>query len=334
MRLDYEITVTLGPASAEENIWRALNSVGATAFRLNTSHLSIPDLRIWLDRLQVFFTSLGTGLPVILDLQGSKWRLGQFTPFELQMGQEIDLRFCESVEAPGILPVPHSDFFLAAAVSDGQILLNDAKTHLCVESSAADWLKARVVTGGQISPHKGITFGDSAYRIETLGNKDREIFLETMSLPWIRYAISYIKDNVEIRNIRTQLDSISAQTALKPYLIAKLERQPAVDEAAAIGHWVDELWLCRGDLGAELGVPQMAEAAYKFARRITDIPGPVFLAGQVLEHMVSNPAPTRSEVSVLYDALIHGYRGFVLSDEVAVGRYPVESCQVAAMFRA
>ncbi len=78
----------------------------------------------------------------------------------------------------------------------------------------------------------------------------------------------------------------------------------------------------------------MAAVAHRFAHHISEIPVPAFLAGQVLEHMVSSPAPTRSEVSVLYDALIHGYRGFVLSDEVAIGRYPVESCQAAAMFRA
>ncbi len=218
MRLEYEITATLGPASSQENTWRTLASVGATAFRLNTSHLSIPVLNLWLDRLQGFFASLGNSLPVILDLQGSKWRLGQFSPFELHKGQEIELCLCDSAEVPDILPVPHSDFFSAAAVSDSQVFLNDAKIQLCVESSGVDWIKARVVTGGQISPHKGITYGASAYRMETLGEKDRRILLGTMDLPFIRYAVSYIKDTVEIKNIRAQLNSISAQAALRPDL--------------------------------------------------------------------------------------------------------------------
>ncbi len=95
----------------------------------------------------------------------------------------------------------------------------------------------------------------------------------------------------------------------------------------------DELWLCRGDLGAELGLRPMAEAVQRFSDSIGDLPIPALLAGQVLEHMVEHPAPTRSEVCDLYEALLKGYRGFVLSDEAAIGRYPIESCRIAALFR-
>ncbi len=334
MNHHYEITVTLGPASASEPVWQDLIAAGATAFRLNTSHLSFEDLQVWLDRLQAFFHAQSILLPVVLDLQGSKWRLGNFSPFRLVAGTQISLVYCRLAERPGVLPVPHLDFFSAAQVSNGEIVLNDAKIRMQIISSGEDWMEAVVVIGGDISSNKGITYGSSSYRQESLGEKDRAILKYASGLDFTHCAISYIRDAEEVKNVRAQANSIYQAAARKPYLVAKLERQLAVSEAVKIARWVDELWLCRGDLGAELGIPEMAAAAFNLTRQVRDIPVPVVLAGQVLEHMTAHPAPTRSEVYTLYDALAHGYRGFVLSDEVAVGLYPVESCRAAAMFRA
>jgi pyruvate kinase len=127
-----------------------------------------------------------------------------------------------------------------------------------------------------------------------------------------------------------QVDRLAGHPA---YLIAKLERGPALDEAGLIAASADELWLCRGDLGAELGLREMALAVRRFSEGAARCPVPVYLAGQVLEHMTGQPNPTRSEVCYLYDALAQGYHGVVLSDETAIGRYPVESCAAAAMFK-
>ena len=86
-------------------------------------------------------------------------------------------------------------------------------------------------------------------------------------------------------------------------------------------------------MGAELGIRGMAEAVHTFGTRIGEIGVPCMLAGQVFEHITGSPTPTRSEVSCLYEALQKGYRGCVLSDETAVGQYPVQACQAAAIFR-
>jgi pyruvate kinase len=117
------------------------------------------------------------------------------------------------------------------------------------------------------------------------------------------------------------------------YLIAKLERQPAINEAVEIAHHVNELWVCRGDMGAELGIKSMSETVHHFSASLNRFSIPVFLAGQVLEHMVEQPAPTRSEICYLYDAIQKGYAGVVLSDEAAIGKYPLESCRAAALFK-
>jgi pyruvate kinase len=324
--MDYQIVATLGPGSNTETTWRAMLAAGATGFRLNTSHLSRPQLETWIRRLGAFLAVQDPRPALVLDLQGSKWRLGQFPECALVAGQPVTLVCAESAERPGLLPVPHEDFFRAAPMSSGEIVLDDAKVRLALVSQQAEAIVARVTAGGPMLPRKGITFTASAYRQESLGAMDRAVLQDTRDLPGIRYALSYVKDAVEMAHYRTQIGPSTL-------LIAKIERRPAVDEVAPIAEAADELWLCRGDLGAELGTTAMAVAVYRFSERVRTLPLPVLLAGQVFEHMTAHPAPTRSEVCGVYEALMRGYGGFVLSDETAIGRNPVESCRAAAAFR-
>jgi len=324
--MDYEIITTLGPSSEHEQVWKSLLAVGVTGFRLNTSHLSLPQLREWVERLGSFLSHRDLRLPLVLDLQGSKWRLGQFAPRDLASGERVELVYAVSADRPDVLPIPHADFFQAAAVSSGEIVLNDAKLRLAVESRRADAICARVIQGGGIAPRKGITYTASKYRHESLSEMDQAVLGETTHLAGVRYAISYVKDAVEMAHYRAQMGASA-------YLIAKLERQLAVDEAGQIAMSADELWLCRGDLGAELNAQAMAAAAFRFSKQVGTLRVPVLLAGQVFEHMTEHQAPTRSELCAAYDALMNGYRGFVLSDETAIGRDPIESCRIAASFR-
>jgi len=320
----YEIVATLGPGSETEAVWEAMLEAGATGFRLNTSHLTLDGLAGWLERLTPHLSRHGSA-PLVLDLQGSKWRLGRFPTATLRSGQSVELCFAEAADRAGRLPVPHRDFFRAAASSSGELILNDAKLRLAVESCQEESLRARVLQGGAISAGKGITYLASRYRTESLSAKDQEIVLRTGRLGFVRYAVSYVKDAAEMARYRALLGA-------EAHLIAKLERQTAVEEAAGMAASADALWLCRGDLGAELGFRAMAEAVHAFSGRLHELPVPALLAGQVLEHMTDSPTPTRSELCYLHDALALGYRGVVLSDETAIGRHPVESCRAAALF--
>src|SRR5690606_4129262 len=208
---------------------------------------------------------------------------------------------------PGVLPVPHPDFFQAAATSNGEIVLNDARLRLRIETVHENRLTARVTQGGELAPYKGITFAASAFRKEALSEKDQAIVRDTESLDIVQYALSYVKDAAEMRRYRALFPSHT-------HLIAKLERREAVEEAGQMAGAADALWLCRGDLGAELGMAEMAKAVNRFASLPGSLALPVLMAGQVLEHMTEHPTPTRSEICYLYDTLMQGYRGFVLSD--------------------
>lgn len=338
--MNYRIVATLGPATAGETMWWSLLEAGVTAFRLNTAHFQLGTLQAWLERIAGFLEeSASESFPVILDLQASKWRIGTITPAELEKGTSVELILgaFEDGEAEAatvaarVLSIPHPDFFAAArSAGGGEIALNDARVMLRIENLGKERITARVIRGGEISTRKGITLVGSEYRKEELNEKDGRIVDLARSYPFVRYALSYVKDAVEMCNYR-QLFTSSGMGAT--YLIAKVERASALEEAEKIARSADELWICRGDLGAEMGAAAMAEQLFRFFPRIPDIPKPVFLAGQVLEHLTAHSMPTRSEISYLYESLQRGFGGFVLSDETAVGAHPLEACRAAALFR-
>ena len=356
--MNYRIVATLGPATGEENVWASLLQAGVTAFRLNTSHIELNDLHSWLERISGFLERSGSGVsggqgrrglqdregsfpeepfPVILDLQASKWRIGEVKSTELRIGAAIELIPGEGEDnnttASGsrILQIPHLDFFAAAQTAEsGEIAINDAKVMLHIENREKRRITARVTRGGEISTGKGITLVGSGYRIEQLNQKDKRVVEIGCAYPFVRYALSYVKDAAEMDNYRRLFND---RWGDRHYLIAKLEQASALEEAEEISRSADELWICRGDLGAEMGPAAMAEGLFRFFPRIRKIPKPVLLAGQVLEHMSAHPAPTRSEISYLYESLRRGFRGIVLSDETALGSFPLEACRTAALFR-
>jgi pyruvate kinase len=321
--MDYEIIATIGPASRTPDVIAGMMAAGATALRINTSHLSVEELGDWIHSIE---TNATANLPIVLDLQGSKWRLGELGTMVLTRDAQVVLVHAQVSSQPDELPVPHADFFQAAGISDGRLLLNDAKVILEVETMESHRLEAVVARGGEISAFKGITFSRTEFRTESLRKKDAEILARTRELPQVRYALSYVKDVVEMQNYRSSFGSDA-------YLIAKLERPEALQESEEIARIADELWLCRGDLGAELGLRDMARESHELSKLAASFSVPVMLAGQVLEHMANHETPTRAEVCSLYDALKAGYNGIVLSDETAIGRFPIESCRVAALFR-
>jgi pyruvate kinase len=324
--LEYKIIATLGPSSNSEMIWSKMISAGVSSFRLNCSHLEISELKKWLEGIAKFYNESDHKVPVVLDLQGSKWRLGNFPTMMLSKGQIIELNNCSRSEDTGILPVPHADFFEAASVSDKEIRLSDAKVILQLQNYSKDKITAKVIKAGEISSRKGITYSSTGYRKEVISEKDSAIIDYSRCYDFIHYAVSYIKDSAEMAFYREHIGKES-------YIIAKLERESAIKEALSIASISDELWICRGDLGAELGIKQMAIKVGNISSEIKGFSKPVIMAGQVLEHMTRNSSATRSEICYIYDCLLKGYNGFVLSDECAIGKFPVESCQAASIFR-
>ena len=301
--------ITLGPASSKENVIVSLLSI-ADRFRLNTSHLDEISLEDWLSKLSSIFEKNQSTIPVVIDLQGSKMRIGQY-PTVKSLPKELSLIFAKTSDNIENIPVPHEVFFKTLKQGD-TVSLNDAKILIKIKEVTKNKAKAITLQNGPLSSNKGINRQKHPVPFEGLTRKDQKIIEISQKYSFTEYAFSFTHDGNEIDK-------------LKPYtgdrrVIAKIERPEAIDNIKLIDHNFDELWLCRGDLGAQAGLFDLGRIQESFTSKMPSFKCTSFLAGQVLEHMTHFPEPTRSEIVHLYDIEKSGFEGIVLSDETAIGK--------------
>jgi pyruvate kinase len=285
-----------------------LLQAGATGLRLNGSHLTPDELTQAVlevrDRLPE--------LAITIDLQGGKPRLGAFEARELRAGERIEFN-------PTTLP--HPEIFDAARAGD-LLSVGDGQLRLRVLEVAPERLVVSAIASGRLSPRKGITLLDRPVVLRGLTQADQAQIdaIERLDRPIgdITWAISYLRDGGEVDALRRRLPNAR--------VIGKIERPEAIAHLDAIARKVDALWICRGDLGEQIGPSALAAFVARFDPRRHALP--TLMAGQVFEHLTEHAAPTRSEVCHLYDLLQRGHAGIVLSDETAVGRDPVRAVAI------
>ncbi len=312
--MTFRLVCTLGPASKDTQILSNLLA-GATHFRLNGSHLNSSSLENWLERLSALFEKEGKELPVIVDLQGSKMRVGVY---EARKTIPNEIRLVHS-KGPSpfadVIPVPHERLFRSVKVGE-ELTLNDKKIHLRVMDIGNDGIKAKVVTNGPLSSNKGINRSDHPVPFEELTANDGELVQVAEQYSFVSYALSFITQASDIDHLRAFTQRPVA---------AKIERPEALENLKNIINSFDELWFCRGDLGAQAGLSALGPIQLEFENMIADCNTPALLAGQVLEHMTYFPMPTRTEVVSLHRAIVGPWDGIILSDETAIGKHPCET---------
>jgi pyruvate kinase len=314
--VSFGIVATLGPASF--TMARELARAGATALRLNASHLSAEDLA----RRAVEAREGAPDLPIVVDLQGAKMRVGDIVDRPLAAGARV--RFAAETAGPEDVPLPHPELF-AAAEPGTTLACDDGRLRFAVRACGDGWLEAEALVAGVLRPRKGVNLLDHPVRLSGLTPADAARLDAVRALPRLQVAWSFALDGREAAWVRERVPGTT--------VVAKVERREAVDALAEIAARVDALWVCRGDLGEQLGPGALG----RFVGSLTpaDLRCPVLMAGQVLEHLTEHAAPTRSEVCHLSDLLDRGYAGIVLSDETAIGRHPAHAVeQAAALVRA
>jgi pyruvate kinase len=303
-----QLVVTLGPASFR--LVGELAAAGASAFRLNASHMAPPDLMEALARVH----DDCPGAPVVVDLQGAKMRIDVRAPLDIDEGQTVTL----SRTAGARVVVPHAEFFEQALPGE-TVSIDDGRLRLVLERVDTDTAEARALNAGRLQARKGINVEQHPVQLRGLTARDLEACRAAMDGP-SAFAYSFMIDGDEASWLRA--------AAPRHAVIGKVERREATNRLADIARSTDAVWICRGDLGAQLGPAELARFVFGLAPR--DCGVPVLMAGQVLEHLTSHPDPTRSEVCHLYDLVTRGFAGIVLSDETAIGRDPVHATGIAA----
>ncbi|RPJ57594.1 MAG: hypothetical protein EHM23_20060 [Acidobacteria bacterium] len=309
--MSFQILVTLGPAS--DALLEPLMDAGASAFRLNTAHMSLEKTTLLAQRIR----SLKSDFPIVFDLQGAKMRLGVFPPTQVRQGEEVV--FARDPFGTASIPVEHSEFY--EQVSPGEMVsVDDDRLRFEVLWKDIQSALCRVLADGVLKPRKGINVTDHPVELRSLREFDQQVCLLAAQLKETSCAISFVKDGREATWVR--------QLAPESPVTAKIERAEAVANLNEISEQVDSVWICRGDLGAQIGLQRMASWISSLAP--LSVSRPVWMAGQVLQHLTAHPDPTRSEVCHLADLIRRGYAGIVLSDETAIGQDPLRAVRTAS----
>lgn len=316
-----KIVATLGPASSTYDMVRALFEAGADVFRLNMSHGSHDEIAQRHAIIRKVEEDLGRPIGILADLQGPKLRVGEFGngPVDLVEGQDFRMDLSTTPGDITRVNLPHPEIF--AALEPGvNLLVNDGKIRMRVNSCGPDFAECTVLVGGTISNRKGVNVPDVVLPLAALSEKDRKDleFVCRLGIDWL--ALSFVQragDVIEARNL------VQGRAAI----MAKIEKPAAVKAYDEILAAADGIMVARGDLGVELPVQNVPPIQKRLVRRARAAAKPVIVATQMLESMIESPMPTRAEVSDVATAIYEGADAVMLSAESAAGAYPIEAVQ-------
>lgn len=324
-----KIVATIGPATQKPEVLRSLIEAGATTLRLNFSHGTHEDHQRSVRLIRQVSFELNQPVGILQDLQGPKIRLGRFEDgsIYLNKGDEFTLT---SRLLPGNSRISSVTYEpLAQEVPSGAtILLDDGKVEMKVESvdPVQGELHCRVVVGGVLSNNKGVNFPGVYLSIKALTEKDKKdlLFGLNQGVDWV--ALSFVRNPQDVLEIK----ELIANAGKRVPVIVKIEKHEAIEQMDAILSLSDGVMVARGDLGVELppeDVPLLQKRLISTSNRLGI---PVITATQMLDSMVNNPRPTRAEVSDIANAILDGTDAVMLSNETAVGKYPVEAVTTMA----
>ena len=317
-----KIIATLGPATSAPETIRALFAAGVDVFRLNFSHGDHDGHKRCFEAIREVESATGRPIGVLLDLQGPKLRVGRVVGGSTMLEEGRSLEF-DLDPTPGNsqrIPLPHPEVFTALKPGTN-LLVNDGKVRLEVETCGANFAGVRVKVGGEISDHKGVNIPDAVLPISPLTGKDRRdlaLGLE-LGVDWV--AASFIQRPRDVLLLR---EAIGGRTGL----VTKLEKPSAVERVDEIIELSDAIMVARGDLGVELPPEDVPSISRRIVRACRSAGKPVIVATQMLESMISSPVPTRAEASDVATAIYDGADAVMLSGETAVGRYPIETVDI------
>ena len=325
-----KIVATIGPATSQPEVLRSLIEAGATTLRLNFSHGTHEDHHRSIRLIRQVSFELNQPVAILQDLQGPKIRLGKFQDGPITL-KNNDPYILTSVLGPGNQEKSSISYDrLADEVPCGsRILLDDGKVEMRVESvdPAAQNLYCRVTVGGVLSNNKGVNFPGVYLSVKALTDKDKEdlIFGLDHGVDWV--ALSFVRNPEDILEIKALIASMGKRVPV----IAKIEKHEAIEQMVPILSLCDGVMVARGDLGVEVpaeDVPILQKRLIATARQLAI---PVITATQMLDSMVKSPRATRAEISDVANAILDGTDAVMLSNETAVGDYPIEA--VATMAR-
>jgi pyruvate kinase len=318
-----KIVATLGPATATAEQISGLARAGMDGARLNFSHGTHEQHAENARLVREAQEEVGRPIALIADLQGPKLRIGELEqPMMLGSGDEVFVTGDGDAGRDGELPVRPS--VVGQVLQPGHdVLIDDGLVRLRVEAVAQGRARCEVVVGGVVAAHKGVNLPGVPVPIPALTRKDAEDLEFALQLGVDFVALSFVRSAADVRDLK----GLIQQTGAPVQVIAKIEKAEAVDALVAILDETDAVMVARGDLGVEIGPEIVPLLQKRIIKAALDRGKPVITATQMLESMVQQPEPTRAEASDIANALLDGTSAVMLSEETAIGQYPLEAVQ-------
>ncbi len=322
-----KILATLGPSSETAEQIESFIASGVDAVRLNFSHGTSQWHETAYQRVRNAAKQAGRAIAVVQDLQGPKIRLGEIegNGIEVLTGASLVITTHPIRGSLERIPTTYSD--LPSEVSNGnRILIDDGRIQLVVEKVEGTEIHCRVLVGGVLSSRKGIHVPGATSNTPTLSEKDKADAHIGLSLGVDFMALSFVRGVKDVENLREWMK----QKGKTIPIISKIETSQAIEHLDEIVAASDGVMVARGDLGVEVSLEMIPFYQKKIIQRANSAGKIVITATQMLESMMTNPSPTRAEVTDIANSILDGTDAIMLSGETAIGRFPVETVKQMA----
>lgn len=324
-----KIICTIGPAVESRSQLTQLAESGMDIARLNFSHGTHSDFLRILEDIRSLEKNFRHPIGVLADIQGPKIRVGDLEGGEVVLPNGEKVWIVPGLECGGkrgsqILISTTYENFAKDVPAGKRILLDDGL--LALESEAVDkqGLRCRVVHGGVLKAHKGMNVPEVSFSVHAITEKDYEDILFCLENGVDYIALSFVRSAQEIRHLKEFIHSRQKRALV----IAKIEMREAIQNLNEIIDASDGILVARGDLAVEVGNERVPVLQKKIVRQCNLRGKPVIIATQMLMSMVNNPRPSRAEASDVANAIVDGVDAVMLSNETAIGQYPIEAIKM------
>lgn len=321
-----KIVATIGPASKDPAILEQMLMAGMDVARLNFSHGTFEEHTAAIKMIRALAARHNRHVAILQDLGGTKMRLGNVEgTFRLNVGEIITLSSQATSQRKDVLPFPHPAIIQSLRPGN-KVFISDGTICLEVTESMNSSVKTIVKNGGLISSFKGVNLPGVAIERPILSEADKQAIEHGVKnqVDWL--AVSFVRSARDLRDVKSYMESVGGAIPV----MAKLERSEAIDNLNSIMNEAQAVMVARGDLGIEIPMYRVPVVQKKIVELANKSARLSVIATQMLRSMLVSPTPTRAEISDITTAVLDGCDAILLSDETAIGQFPVEAIKVAA----
>ena len=321
-----KIICTIGPSSENPEVFRAMCKQGLNVARLNFSHGTHEEHQKKIDMIKAVRAELGLPIAIMLDTKGPEYRIKTFRDGKITLADGADFTFTtrDVVGDESIVSVSYKGLADDLNVGD-RVLVNNGLVIFEVKAIEGTEIRCTVVTGGVLSDRKSMSFPGKVMRQAYMSDQDREDLLFGIRNGVDFVAASFVSCKQDVVDLKTFL---AANGGGDIDVIAKIENQSGVDNIDEICSVCEGVMVARGDLGVEVPFTELPAIQKYIITKCRMLGKRVITATEMLESMITNPRPTRAEISDVANAVYDGTSAVMLSGESAAGRYPVEALRV------